>query len=1159
MSSIQAILRDERIRRNNGQRSSLHKGRYRPTMTFDFFNILAPYWNETQNHGRKFMFSFSSNPTNWFAVNAATLNHLITEMMNQTDLDMFDEGVAYDSKTEVARYIQSGFDGDIIIEELDNTVPDINLAGAYYPFTVHHPDSHIQLELKELAIYPTVEVGNYKHHCLYIALTRQNATPVMMQEFISCFKGGAFKVTDLQRIATAGKTSIAVELSHQPGQGKRVYHWDGIDRPSTTKCEYQLALIDKCHYISNHKTQVTAYALENYEALKTKKEWWRFRSDGRRNSIKPNSNNISACALVMALKAQNYFKPIDYSCPDLMKCTVKATAKISTDNFVSLSVDNNTKTKYKQGKWNVIKSMPKDIDEKQQQVIKKIMEKRCELKQPNVDERLIELIEHNILKNGMSPTDQLRQYYKVHNLTTSPVIFYDFETSTQSVSDDEGDSKIHMPYMVSYSDMQKIEVKTKHGNDCATQMFKAIAFDFFHVCTKDDYETYQSPNILMIAHNHNYDLAFILAHLKDLKTIEDGKNKYSASGKYYTFAYGKKICLNLQFHDSYKMIASPLSGFTKMFALQGEKEAIPYSAYTREFTASDMRMQVGSLYKVCMEEKLGDFKKIDRKWYNDMESEAETFFKTVLQNASNWGCICDGLVDMKKYSQIYCEQDVRVLKEGYTKFRNDFMSEFKVDILAFLTISSVSNEIIAMDGCYKDVYSIKSIPREFIGRCNVGGRTMMAHNQMTERTGKIADYDGCSLYPSSQYRLTNDLGGYLMGEPKIWDQSIDLSSVDGYFLKVKILSVERADLAFPVCSVVDQETSTRNWTNDIVGRILYVDRITAEDLQTFHGAKYEILEGYYFNDGRNPQIGETIKKMYDRRLQYKKEGNPLQNVLKAPLVCSCGKTSQRAHEDDCKYLDEGDRDAHLARWYQHIKHSQAMPNGQWRIVREVPIDSHYNEIHISSEILSMARRIMNEVFDAGRQVDADITYSDTDSMHIDMDGLERLKIKYSELYGRELDGKQLTQFHTDFDEIVKGVKGVHAIKSIVLGKKTYLDILTDNDGNIGFHARAKGIPNKVMVRRSLELYGHECETTAECMEKLYRQLQTDPAGIEFDLNNGGIVFKTNKAHVIQTGSMSRLVSFATDGETGLKGKKYRELKRKSCCHDYERQSKFSKM
>ena len=55
--------------------------------------------------------------------------------------------------------------------------------------------------------------------------------------------------------------------------------------------------------------------------------------------------------------------------------------------------------------------------------------------------------------------------------------------------------------------------------------------------------------------------------------------------------------------------------------------------------------------------------------------------------------------------------------------------------------------------------------------------------------------------------------------------------------------------------------------------IIYIDKVGLEDLITFHEAEFEILDGYYFNEGRNNTINKVIKSLYDKRLKLKQDKN----------------------------------------------------------------------------------------------------------------------------------------------------------------------------------------------------------------------------------------------------------------------------------------------
>ena len=58
-----------------------------------------------------------------------------------------------------------------------------------------------------------------------------------------------------------------------------------------------------------------------------------------------------------------------------------------------------------------------------------------------------------------------------------------------------------------------------------------------------------------------------------------------------------------------------------------------------------------------------------------------------------------------------------------------------------------------------------------------------------------------------------------------------------------------------------------------------MDRFTLEDLVRHSDITYEVLQGYYFDQGRNDRVNAVIREMFDARLEYKRQGSPLQLVL----------------------------------------------------------------------------------------------------------------------------------------------------------------------------------------------------------------------------------------------------------------------------------------
>jgi hypothetical protein len=80
---------------------------------------------------------------------------------------------------------------------------------------------------------------------------------------------------------------------------------------------------------------------------------------------------------------------------------------------------------------------------------------------------------------------------------------------------------------------------------------------------------------------------------------------------------------------------------------------------------------------------------------------------------------------------------------------------------------------------------------------------------------------------------------------------------------------------------------------------------------------------------------------------------------------------------------------------------------------------------------------MNEVFSVAEDNGMKIFYQDTDSCHMLKKNVNILALAYKNKYNRDLIGKNLGQFHSDFPDI--NGREAYSNKSIFCGKK-YISI-----------------------------------------------------------------------------------------------------------------------
>ena len=658
-------------------------------------------------------------------------------------------------------------------------------------------------------------------------------------------------------------------------------------------------------------------------------------------------------------------------------------------------------------------------------------------------------------------------------------IFLDFESHSQEERD-----KKHIPYLCAFI-LDDGTRKPFYGEDCGLQMLK--------------YLSVFKKNFQFIAHNMTYDYQFLVKHLTKFSEICRGNKLISASGE-----FGKmKIKIKCSMH----LIAEPLRKFGDMFKLEQKKEVMFYDLYN-EKKYFDMRY-VDKDIILHGENKYGKRYLKPKEHYD------------FLRNIEEWNCVKDNKVDIIEYSRRYCELDCLVLRDGYNIFR-EWILDLKLpntdksaglDINNILTCASLAHTYLLKSGCYEGVYQLNGIPQRFIQKTVVGGRTMMRNNKKDyinnpkdkkKKFRKVSDFDGVSLYPSAMNRMD----GFLKGKPKVL-QTTDyniIKNYSSYFIEIKIknLPVKRA---FPLVSYKNDK-GIRMFSNNIPDSI-FIDKIALEDLINFQGlTDFEIIRGYYFEEGFNKKINDTIKYLFNTRLEKIKEENPSEKIYKLIMNSAYGKSIMKEVITENRIIEnEKDFNVYVSRNYNYIESVIKIDDcTKFKIKTIKTIDDHSNIAHVGSSVLSWSKRIMNEVMCLAEDLKIEMFYQDTDSIHMFEDKIELLSNEFRKLYGRELIGKNLGQFHTDFDikyddkETGKKekCKDVYSKRLITLGKKAYCDELVgiDNNGNeiVDYHIRMKGISNDCILYTIKEL---GLNNPIELYERLY-----NGEAIKFDLTMG---------------------------------------------------------
>ena len=691
---------------------------------------------------------------------------------------------------------------------------------------------------------------------------------------------------------------------------------------------------------------------------------------------------------------------------------------------------------------------------------------------------------------------ELFKYQEKDKLDT-PIFYADTETQTSG--------ERHIPIMIGVVDDRKestldhVRIFMNNPKDDG-EMFN----NFLKYIYKRSNKT---KNVIVYFHNLKYDYNVILPYLY-LTSAPCEKDGMIYSVK--ILGYQNQL---IELRDSYKLATFALSKFQQTFGLSEDlrkQEAIAYDYYNlNNLDKTNISIDHYETFFKTDEEKK-KFREILKKDEYTLEVFEEGFFNPI------------------EYYKYYLRYDCEVLKRGIHKFKEtiDKLTKNKLNIHNFLTISSLTYAYMGLNGAFDNMYQVSGCLRDFLSKAVMGGRVDV--NEVYKKKlieTKTADYDGVSMYPSAIKRASEERG-FPIGKCKRLNTK-DFKEIKKYnysILKIKINKINKFQQMPMVC--YKNKDGIMEYINQIENPIIsYVDIITLEDWIEFCDIEYEILDGVYYDEGVNRKFGELVENLFKERLKYKSEKNEaMQQILKLMMNSAYGKTIMKKSYTSKKIIIKKNEDNYIYNNFNTIRTIEKLNRAKQKIIEEDSIDTSYNLSQVGVMVLSYSKRIMNEVFNIANNNKIPIYYTDTDSMHLPFNKVSKLERKFKEFYKRNLNGKNLCEFHIDFN--LEGATGeIYASKSLFLGKKCYIDILEGKNekGELikGNHIRMKGV--------NFQGLQHRCnETFKGDFLKMYKYLAKGNE-VNFILNPEGYKpsfdFKHNKVCTINTGEFIRTVKF----------------------------------
>ena len=653
-------------------------------------------------------------------------------------------------------------------------------------------------------------------------------------------------------------------------------------------------------------------------------------------------------------------------------------------------------------------------------------------------------------------------------------IFYaDIETCRKY----DGEKYVCIPFMLCASDITGSWKKTYEGNLCVDSFLEDLP-----------------KNALVYFHNLGFDGNFFKNFGYNVM-IQKGSKIMSMQTKYAN----KTIYLR----DSYSLLAKPLRDFPKVFPKAFPenmiKEVFPYDYYTFERVFNHELGSISDALEYIKEE------------------EHQQFIQNIDTIGARTG---DDSFEMMEYCRFYCERDVEVLRIGFNEFCKLTLEDpIKLNIHDYLSAPSLAYEYMLQNVFYpnKNLYNVGGQLQKYLQKFVYGGRVMTKNNLRYDIKQKLADFDACSLYPSAMRRaftvegvpeyyknptpeqvFNKDNLPEILTKAFTEDQlrSIPKRCYSQFFIEIQItkIGIERA---FPL--IVKRENGKQTNVNECVK--MFVDMIMLQDLIEFQDISFTFVDGYVMKGNRDHRIREVIKKLYDLRVEYKKNKNPMQEIIKLIMNSAYGKSIQKVIKTELKYIDADKAPFKLYDMYYQIHKAEQINDNKWLFETYKRRNNQFSNSIFGITVLSMSKRIMNEVMCLAEDLGIEIYYQDTDSMHIEYDKVDYLDEEFTKKYNRKLIGSGMGNFHTDFEPA-----NAYCIRHISLGKKMYLDVLEFEDSNHKIqhknHIRMKGIPGTVIENHATKYFNGD-------VQKLYEHIFNGQS-IEFNLLDGKVCMKASR-------------------------------------------------
>lgn len=606
----------------------------------------------------------------------------------------------------------------------------------------------------------------------------------------------------------------------------------------------------------------------------------------------------------------------------------------------------------------------------------------------------------------------------VNGKTTVIMCYLDTETC---VNEDKSFKCYQACCKLSTGEMISKNVKT--SDNVMTDVFEELAVLTYHI---------PKLSFKMYVHQLAFDylVALYATNISSNYRIMEAGNKICSVNIQIRSSFGKQFLIELI--DTYSMSTFSLNVSCKNFGILQQKEMFPHTDTQRH-----------------------DFReKINKNNIINMLPENKDIF---IEKCQEMNLIdSSGNIDILKYSEYYCKQDVNLLEQLTNKLRDYVMEQYGLDLdkittrtLGGLHMKWLKYKRKILEGCHL----LSGNVHAFCHQAVIGGRTQTRKNKPVvinpKDNIKLVPLDVNSLYPAAM----SQFDGIPLGEPKYSTNPKVLINSDYFVVDATLKKLNKKGIDLPFAILCENMGDKLIWDDDkLVGKTIRIEKYTFEDAIKYLGAKWEVHQGIYFDQGFNTTICEEMQKTFDKRYKMKNPNiekgevyNSFEKMVKLSMNSVYGKCIQkRVTEETAVFVGTEEefiskvlkRPASYGSWSVH-------PSGKI-IYKKINLNGEHSGIpHVACAILGYSKRIMNRAIYMLYKCGVEMYYTDTDSIYLETGPkLEFAKKEFKRIFGVNMTGDKLGQFSNDFKVKSDPNTEIYSDQAVFLTKKVHWELIT---------------------------------------------------------------------------------------------------------------------